>query len=192
MNAYVDYSDERLISLLREGDQTAFEQVYNRYWKQLLFYVSGKINHYHDAQEIVQEVFLEIWKRRENLELKHSLSTYLHAAVKYKVISYFSAKHKISARLSDLQVPEFTEQVSTIDFNELLSQVAAIVDALPDKCQLVFRLSREKEYGHRQIAAELGIAEKTVQAHITLALNKIRAGLGSFWLFCCFTVIFGF
>ena len=172
--------------LVRNSDQQAFAEIYNRYWKKLLLASYHKLNHYQEAQEIVQLIFIDIWKRRENWELDHSLTTYLLAAVKYRVINFYAAKDK--AR----QIQEFSEQdpvhhsSSGIDLRDLQTEISSIVENLPEKCRLVFRLSREYEYNHKQIASELGIAEKTVQAHITLALRRLKTGLGSFWILISF------
>jgi RNA polymerase sigma-70 factor (family 1) len=188
LSDYTTYTDGQLLTSLQNGDEKAFRQLYDRYWKMLLLSACNRINNYQDAQELVQDIFINIWKRRQELNIKNTISTYLHAAVKYKVINYYSAQSSLprqqpveEGHIAHSEFLTGNTPTSCIDFRELENQLSNIINSLPEKCKLVFKLSRENDFSYRQIATELNIAEKTVQAHISLALNRIRAGLGTLW-----------
>ena len=178
MNLYANHTDEQLVALLNNSDERAFTEIYNRYWDKLFVVANHRLGS--EAQEIVQEVFYNLWKRRKTLQLTHTLSTYLAAAVKFEVINRLAAQKRRQSYLqysSGRLEPEqnFTQQ--QVDFDSLLEQLSALVKSLPDKCRLVYQLHREEGYSQKEIAAKLGIAYKTVEAHLSTALRKIRRGL---------------
>lgn len=180
MTPYNSYHEERLLALLKESDEAAFTEIYNRYWDKLLVVAIHRLAEIEEAREIVQDIFYRLWKRRETLELDYSLNTYLSVAVKYEVINRLAARNRqkafrihISQHWQEMQ--EETENY--IRFNELQKQLHALVIALPEKCRIVYQLSRDKGYSQRRIAAELGIAEKTVETHLSVAIKKLKTGL---------------
>jgi len=177
---YTKYSDADLVMFVRKNDHHAFTEIYNRYWKKLLLSAYHRIRHYQDSQEIVQHIFIDIWKRRESWQLSYSLSSYLFAAVKYQVINFFALRAGTLRSQKLAEEYPMNNSSHRIDLQELQSEVSSVIEGLPEKCRLVFRLSREHEYTHKRIALELGIAEKTVQAHISLALRRLKTALGSF------------
>lgn len=178
LNLYAYHTDEQLVDLLNSSDENAFTEIYNRYWDKLFVVASHRLGS--EAQEIVQEVFYNLWKRRTTLQLTHTLSIYLAAAVKFEVINRLAAQKRWQRYLqysSGRVEPEqnFTQQ--QVDFDSLQEQLSALVKGLPDKCRLVYQLHREEGYSQKEIAVKLGIAYKTVEAHLSAALRKIRRGL---------------
>jgi RNA polymerase sigma-70 factor (family 1) len=189
LNLHANHTDEQLVALLNNSDESAFTEIYNRYWDKLYVVASHRLGS--EAKEIVQEVFYNLWKRRATLQLTHTLSTYLAAAVKFEVINRLAAQKRRERYLqysTDKMEPEqnFTQQ--QVDFDSLQEQLSVLVKALPDKCRLVYQLHKEQGYSQKEIAVKLGIAYKTVEAHLSAALRKIRRGLTHlfsfvFWLF---------
>jgi RNA polymerase sigma-70 factor (family 1) len=180
MTPYSSYHEERLLTLLKEGDEAAFTEVYNRYWDKLLVVAMHRLAEIEEAREIVQDIFYRLWKRRETLRLDHSLNTYLSVAVKYEVINRLAARHR--QRKFQIHISRHSHETSQdtenyIRFNELQKQLTSLVNALPQKCRIVYQMSREKGYSQKEIAAELGIAEKTVETHLAVAIRKLRTGL---------------
>ncbi len=97
---YSKLDDNELIDLMKTDDSLAFTEIYNRYWK-LLFSVAGnKSDNLADAEEIVQEVFFDLWKRRKTISIQLSLKSFLAAAVKFQVYSGLAKKHRESMRKS--------------------------------------------------------------------------------------------
>ena len=177
MTAFITEVDEKnLLYRLASGDEEAFESIYNHYWKSLFTLAAQKLNNLPEAEEVVQDIFLNIWKRRENLNI-NCLSSYLAVSVKYKVINILASRsqHQKYINSSLESVDESTEE--TIRFNELKRLLGYETASLPDRCRLVFRMSREEGVPQKQIAVLLGISEKTVESHLAKALKSLRANL---------------
>ena len=177
------YTDSELLSLLRQGVESGFTEIYNRYWKNLLVVAANKTRDLDEAEEIVQDIFVSLWNRRETLEITSSLNNYLAVSVKYRVIKALAKKnHRQKFAEQNLQnnilLDDSTQE--WLEFEELQQQLQELVAALPEKCRLVYQLSRESGYSQKQISEELGIAEKTVEAHLSKALKSIRNGLNHF------------
>jgi RNA polymerase sigma-70 factor (family 1) len=178
-------SDDELLALLRNGDDKAFAELFDRYWKPLLFVAGKKLGSLDEAEDVVQELFVSIWSRRERLEINTSLGGYLATSTKYMV------SRVLASRASKSQLDEqITEKVierdlpnHQVEFNQLESQLNNIVANLPEKCRLVYELSRESGYSHKQISETLVISEKTVESHINKALKAIRRGISSYFFF---------
>lgn len=179
MVVYGTYSDQELILLLKDDDQEAMREIYDRYWLKLLSVATNRLYFQEEAEECVQDVFLSLWKRRNDIVLKHALSTYLWIAVKYQVINRLDKRHarrnlQIIELKDDINVP--SPEVYLFE-KELMERIEMSVRQLPEKCRMVYRMSREDGKTNKEISAELNISEKTVEGHITKALKDIRTDL---------------
>ncbi len=188
-------NDKELATCLKTGEEAAFNEIYCRYWKKLL---AIAYNHSKDksvAEEIVQEVFISLWFRRTHLEIE-SLEAYLATAVKFSVFK-FIYKQK---RRKQIEESFDTEgEISSISEDEIDARftqeyINGLVEELPLKCKLVFKYSRVKGLSIPEISEEMGIAEKTVEAHLTKGLKTLRLRLRDFGLFCIvnYTIIVSF
>jgi RNA polymerase sigma-70 factor (family 1) len=174
-------SDETLIDLIGDGEEDAFTEIYNRYWKRMLTVAIHKTNgNVEEAEEIIQDIFVSLWKRRDELVLSSNLESYLAASVKYRVIKSLAKKdlrrRYESENRDELSLLDNSTQ-DWLDFEEMRGRLEALVTALPEKCQLVYRMSREDGYSQKEIAQKLDISEKTVEAHLGKALKSLRKGL---------------
>lgn len=174
------HTDNELLQLLQQNDDDAFTAIYLRYWDKLTVVAVNRLGNLEEAREVVQEVFCNLWRRREQLEINHTLNTYLATAVKYEVFKRFAVKsrhRRLQKQALDTWQEAAEDTLDHLHANELQSELFTLVKTLPEKCRIVFQLSRDKGYTQKQIAAELGIAEKTVEAHLSAALRKLRVGL---------------
>jgi RNA polymerase sigma-70 factor (family 1) len=176
---YDRYSDEDLLSFLLQGDDKAFTEIYNRYWQQLFSVAVNKLDKdFPLAEDVVQELFTDIWNRRKTMDNVKNLPAWLATAVKYKIIDARLKRSKNSSQSTDAAMDisdhSTTEQLS---FNELEERLARLVRSLPEKCRLVYMLSRETTYSQKEIAGILNISERTVESHVARALKVIRTGL---------------
>ncbi|MFD2966870.1 RNA polymerase sigma factor [Sphingobacterium bambusae] len=177
---YGDYPDETLIGLLKTDDRRAFQELYERYWEKLFFTAARTLGNPEEAEECVQDIFCNLWLRRESLLLKHSFHTYLSVATKYKVIDKLQQRHRNRVALAEAVIYLSTTEPSVethILEKELMERLTASITALPEKCRLVYQLSREQYKTHKEIALELGISEKTVNNHLVKALRDIKNAL---------------
>ena len=179
MSFYKYLSDEQLLSRLRHDDQRAFSELYDRYWRKMFAVAVHRLNDSMDAEECVQDVFSNVWCRRKELEINHTLNTYLATAIKYRAIRLLDRQYK--KEKTQLYVAEQFSHAADASFieKELREGIEISVKALPEKCQLIYRLSREQGHSHKQIARQLSISEKAVENQITKAIKVIRRGLAS-------------
>lgn len=180
--AFSPYTDAALVTLLTQGNEAAFTELYSRYWKKMVIQAYMKVQNGEDAREIVQDVFLDLWNRREKLELKHGFHTYLSAAVKYRVLRWLAKEKSEQVKRSRIQLPEKDSSTQEwLDFHDLQHDLEKAVQQLPDKCQLVFRLSREGGLSEKEIAKQLDISPKTVETHLSRALRSLRTSFRHFF-----------
>lgn len=181
MKSYQEYSDNQLVHLLQGDDDKAFTEIYNRYWK-LLYYIAYKrLGNYEEAEECVQDVFADIWGRRKTLQITRLLKYYLAAAVQYQVMKQLSQRSRNNLQALDEEATTAMTSAAAdqqLLFGELEVQIQELVGTLPEKCRLVYTLSRHDGLNNKAIASQLGISEKTVENQLTKALSRIRNGLG--------------
>ena len=180
MSAIAGLSDIELLDLLRSGNRDAFCEIYNRYWKKIFTVAANKTGQCEEAEEIVQDIFISLWQRRHSIEITTSLNAYLAVSVKYRVIKVLAKRYQYN-KYADHSLNFISSSTNSteelVEFEELKSRLEALVSNLPEKCRLVYRLSREQGLSQKQIAEEYGISEKTVEAHIGKALKALRTGL---------------
>ncbi len=177
MTAFGKHSDQELVSLMTAGNHAAFTEIFERYWKKLLAIAFNHTKDKSDAEEIVQEVFVALWNKREAMDIRQ-LDRYLATATKFTVFSsYYRKRKRIKDVVDAMEFNESYDMEDQIAARFLQEQIDGIVSGLPEKCRLVFRYSRNDGMKIPEIAAEMGIAEKTVEAHLTKALKHIKGGL---------------
>lgn len=179
MGFYVNFSDQELLEELRLGNRVAFTELFNRYWKKLLAISYTYTKDRSSAEEIVQEVFIGLWNRKEQLSIK-TPEAYLATAVKFSV---FKSIHQ-QKRREELAMLNYQTELVALDEEKIHAKflqeyIDGIVEQLPEKCRLVFKYSRNDGLSIPEIAAEMDIAEKTVEAHLTKALKTIKKDLNS-------------
>lgn len=185
MSSYSSYSDCELLDLIRSGDRIAFSEIYNRYWKKIFTVAANKVGQPEEAEEIVQDIFISLWNRREEIIITTSLNAYLAVSVKYRVIKILAKRnlyHKYAVHSQSVLSGTTNSTEDWLEFQELKSRLQILVANLPEKCRLIYKASREKGFSQKQIAEEFGISEKTVEAHIGKALKMLRTGLGQIFL----------
>lgn len=186
------YTDDDLVLQLAAGNQRALISLYNRYWDKLFVVAANLLDNHEEAEECVQNVFLGVWKRRENLKLTHTLHTYLAVSVKYQSLTALARRHR---QREQTQVPEY-DTIEPIDslsperallVKELMQRIEQSINRLPSQCQLVFRMSREQDKSVKAISEELGLSENTVKMHLKIANKKLRNDLLTIIFFLSYT-----
>lgn len=177
-------SPEHNLNLLKEGDESAFEFIYNKHSGRLFSFIYGKIKMKEATEEIIQEIFVSLWSNRETLQIHTSIEGYLYGAAKNKILSFIRTE-----RVRKRYAAEFTrfaseqydnsviDQVNVDDLQMTLQQKMA---ELPDKCQLAFRMSRIEHKPISQIAEKMNISARTVENYISRALRHLRISLSEF------------
>jgi RNA polymerase sigma-70 factor (ECF subfamily) len=174
MADYPSLPDHELVVLLKQGDEGAFTHIYNTYWK-LLYRTALHILQDHEVvQDIVQNIFISVWQRREEAAILN-VKAYLQQATRFSVFKAIRAqKHDQSFfdRLAHITIDIITDD--PLLFKEQQQLLQELLDTLPEDCKETFRLSREENLTYKQIAALLGISEKTVEKRMTKSLKHLR------------------
>lgn len=167
-------------------DEQSFEAVFKTYFKALHAYAQAILRESETAEEIVQGVFLKLWEKREMLDINSSLKAYLYRAVYHDSLNHIKhqqvkRKHWEHAHYEMTQgkPEEVGEQIKGQE-NELYERFQQALEKLPEKCRMVFNLSRFEELKYQEIADRLDISIKTVEAHIGKALKTLRVELAEF------------
>jgi RNA polymerase sigma-70 factor (family 1) len=174
-------SDYELLALFKEGQRSAYEEIYRRYWALLYNHARKMVQSDEDAKDLVQDVFSVFWLDGPTLELQTTLSAYLYSIVRYKVFNLIDRKKVRSDYLSSLEdfikKNEYSGEyrVREKQMEELIEKEVA---ALPPKMRKVFELSRKANLNYRQIAEKLNISDNTVKKQMSNALKILRSRLG--------------
>lgn len=182
-----DVSDEEIFFLFVEGDDSAFAEIYNRYWDKLFIAAANKVQDMYVAEELVQNIFTKIWLRRADIKLTHKLNTYLAVSLKYSIINWMAREKRESRYHQTLNTEAsgsvYNDPFEALKLKELKINIDKLVSALPEKCQMTFKLSREMNLSQKEIAKLMNISEKGVERNLTRALNSLRLSLKKFIFF---------
>ncbi|QPH38513.1 RNA polymerase sigma-70 factor [Pedobacter endophyticus] len=164
-----------LIHIIEKGRPAVFTRFYTSYFQKLLLASDKYVKDVYVAEEVVQDVFLKIWEQPNRILAVRSIKSYLYKAVINASINYLNRQRnigqhhlKLIAELSDDCVNDLEEE------NEIILLLHREIERLPVQCRKIFKLSRFEHLKYKEIAAELGISEKTVENHIGHALKTLR------------------
>ncbi|WP_212003800.1 RNA polymerase sigma-70 factor [Chitinophaga sp. HK235] len=175
---YKALSDAELLLLLKEGQEPAFNEVYARYFGLLFRYAYNILNDEEECSDVIQEIFVWIWENREQLDIT-TLKGYLMAAVRYRLARTIQTSQRRATILStNITHHTFTLIDDDIDVKALRKVINEFTATLPERAREIFQLSRMQHFSNKEIAARLGISEKTVENQITIALKKLKSDLG--------------
>lgn len=177
MNAtFTTYSDKDALNPSSDTDyEKAFAELYDRHFRSLFNYTFSKVNDRFTAQEIVQELFISIWKQRHTNSMEVSRA-YLFVSVKNLIISHYRKEYTRQYYYGQWETQredssELADQSLLV--SDLQHRYEQGLQLLPPKCKEVF-LSSRKGQSNREIAQQLTISEKTVEQHITKALRLLK------------------
>jgi RNA polymerase sigma-70 factor (family 1) len=191
MLIYNELNDQELTALLREGDNTAFTEIYHRYKALLYIFAYKRIGEREETRDLIHELFMALWNKRESLQITTGLLPYLYTAVRNRIIDLVAHQKVVSRYIDEFQEYIDADNSPTdqlIIHKELLELIEREVAALPQKMRQVFELSRKTNRSRKEIAAELALSEQTVKSHMHHALKTLKGKLGPLLalLFCNF------
>lgn len=188
---YTAYSLDELLQFVRESDNLAFNELYHRTWKKLYTHSFQKLRDEDLAKDVVQEVFVDLWNKRQLRDIQN-VEGYLTQAVKFKVIDRFRKKNFIVEEIANfadvLANSEFSDTKLLDD--ELDKLLNHWIDQLPSKRKEIFLLKYEEGLSSEEIGKLLNISTKTVQNQILNASTFLRSLMQKI-LFIFFLFFFG-
>lgn len=176
-----DYSEQQLLAALRTGDEAALRRLFDQHYPLLLGDIYRLIPDEDTCKDLAQEVFVELWRKRSSLDIHTSLRAYLRRAAVNRALNHIKIQKRIHlddgeqfANTADTSPRDIAQQE---DQESLEQALHAAIETLPEKCRLVFSLSRFEQRSHREIAERLDISVKTIENQITKAMKILREAL---------------
>lgn len=173
-------TDTEILDRMREHDAAAFKMLFDRYWERLYVFAYNRLKSDADAQDVVQELMINLWLRRSKISIETTVSAYLFSALRYEVMAQLSRSLKMADKKADIEqhiLPEFTSGLDPLLQKELLALIDAEISKLPPKMQEVYRLRQEEDLSVEEIAQKLNLSEQTVRNQLNAGSQRLRSSL---------------
>jgi len=183
MVTYSTFSDLELTALLKQGDELAYTEIFNRFKYILHAHALNKLRDREEARDIIQEVFTYLWQKRETIQFNSTISGYLYGAVRHAILNRITRNQVQQKYFDSMKAFSLTSEVATdhlIREKQLKAFIEKEIAQLPLKMREVFELSRLDNLSHKEIAKKLGISEQTVSKQISNAIKILKVKLGIF------------
>jgi len=180
LKGYKHLSDIELRVLLKEGNQSAYTEIYQRYSYLMFVFSLKKLRDEDLAKDFVQDLFLNLWNKKESLSEDGKLSSFLYTTIRNKMLDYFAhqkTQNKYLEFLANYHLANEEKTDHLIREKELSNYIEREIQALPKKMRTIFELSRKEHLNRKQIANELETSEHNVAKQITNALRILRTKL---------------
>jgi len=176
------HNDHSLVQLLQKGNVVAFDSLFEVYSSKLFCFALKYLKNVSDSEELVQEVFVQVWEHRQTLKSDLSFKSYLFTVTLNQIRKYFNKK-AISLRYleslgHDLELTD-NEKIQNDDYESILRQVYLIIDQMPPRRREIFMKSKLEGKSSKEIAIELNISHGTVDNQVSEALRFIRSKLNN-------------
>lgn len=168
-----------LLSRLQSGDAKAFKTVFESYFKLLYTEAYYRLEDDKEAEDLVQEFFIEFWERQLFRSITSSIKYYCYQSVRNRCINRLEHR-KVQQRRTDqysLVLPREYEPANRMENNELRDQIEKVLETIPPESAKVFRLSYMEEHKRKEVAGILGVSENTVKTQLARALRHFREKL---------------
>lgn len=168
---------------LKNGEEKGLKSIFDQYYKYLLITASQYIPDQERAKDVIQDVFFELWKNREVLYIKSSLKAYLRRAVVNRSLNYIKSNKRYQWGDENIDFKKENTDITAdkqLEINDLQNVINQAIDLLPERCQMIFKLSRMEHLSHKEIAEKLQISPKTIENQITKALKSIRKAVQAY------------
>lgn len=168
---------EDLVLRVKKSDQKAFNTLFEVLWEPMYSYACSILMNDSLAQDIVQEIWIDYWQKRQDLDVKF-LKSYLYKSIRNRCYNHLRDQkfNKIQLEVAN-SVSIDSEVDQSYDVIELATKINSVVSNLPKRCQLIFRLSRVNNINNKEIANKLDISQRSVENQISFALRQLRKEL---------------
>ncbi len=174
------FETNKLFKQIKVNDKDAINDIFLVYSKRLYNFAFAYLKTEGDSKDVVQDVFVSLWKNRHSLKEDTNLEAYLFTITRNSVISIFRKKimeHVYLKHLRETAIFQHSENEEQYDYDSLSKKIKELIDQLPDQRKLIFKLSKEQGLSNKAIAEELNISVKTVEDHMTKARRFLKSQL---------------
>lgn len=174
-------NDQLLYKRIKKSDHQAFDLLFQNYWKRLFNYAYKLLQDQQQAEDVVQEVLIQLWENAPHKEINH-ISGYLFKSVKYQVALIIKGeKWKVKWETLDLDLDQVLIESDIHVKEELFQKLDQSIEKLPEKCKEVFQLHKKEGISAKDIAASLNLSQRTVENQIHKAMKVLRSELGLYF-----------
>ena len=167
-------ADKQLVGAIRQNDKEAFKILYYKYFKPLFRYSWYRIRSVETSCDLVQDIFLNVWSKRRNLDPDKSIKAYLYKSLNNKIINLLKLK---SSQTLSLEVKRFREKICEEKNLDTEIDITTALEQLPEKIKIVYTLSRLEGFKYSEIAEICSISVKAVEKRMTKAFGLLRKSL---------------
>ena len=172
---------------MKKGEKSAFQAFFSEYYEVLVLFATGILKDVDAAEDVVQEVFVELWHRKDSVTVGEQIQAFLYRAVYTRALnvlkhrdiknSYEAAMQEVYNKRALFYQPDDNDVLKRIEDRELRKHIISAIDELPEKCKLVFKLSYLHNMKNKDIAEAMDVSLRTVEAHMYKALRFLRSRL---------------
>ena len=170
-------SESDLVSRLKNGDNTAFELLFDQYSHKLFYFVNKYLDNKEESEEIVQDVFLNLWRHKKEIRSIEAFKSYLYKIALNNIRNFFTKKH-VREKHKQLIAQEYLfaneSEPEELNYEKVIKKVNELIEQLPKKRREIFLLSRKEGLDISEISKYLGISESTVKNQITSAVSFLK------------------
>ncbi|WP_205764417.1 RNA polymerase sigma factor [Arenibacter sp. 6A1] len=179
------YDEDVMLDKIREGDKQTYRLLFENYYKVLILYATSLTKNEPKAEDLVQNVFVNLWTKRNTLEIRSSIKSYLYKSV-YNLFINDYRKHLRNENVLDKIHYEVLQQSIEEEEHSIKSKLEWLnkeINALPPKSKKIFIMNKKRGLTYKEISKILNISENTVESHIGRALKRIRQNIPNSLLF---------
>ncbi|KXX72630.1 RNA polymerase sigma-70 factor [Flammeovirga sp. SJP92] len=177
---FENLEEEALIDLVKGGDRFAWEYITKEYYQAILNFINGMVKDWETAEELVQDIFVNFWSKRESLNINLSLKAYLYRSARNHTLNFIKRRNferDYQKGVAERMVISSNDTEDTYHFSELEKRLSEAIEELPEKMKEIFKMSRFEDLTYKEIADALDIPVRTVHYQIGLALKQLREKL---------------
>jgi len=173
---------DRLLHTIILDDTISFEEIYRQYWSKLYIYAFNVLRERELCEDIVQEVFTDLWSKRHDVQISN-IHSYLHQSVKYQIFNHFRESKYKNQLLMEFDLINTQDRIDeSYEKQELKNQIKEVIYQLPEQRRVIFEMSRYEGLSNKEISEHLSISVQTVKNQISESLKFIRKSLNSMFL----------
>jgi RNA polymerase sigma-70 factor (family 1) len=179
----VQQTENDIFEHIKQGNQRVFEQVFRQHYASLCRYANGILKDEDEAEEIVQNMFVGVWEKRQDIGINQSIKSYLYRSVHNHClnrIKHLKIRETHQEYVTFHESGAFEAVTETVYKNELEERIVSAVAKLPEQCRIIFSMSRFEELKYNEIAERMGLSVKTIENQIGKALKIMRKELAEF------------
>jgi len=175
---------------IKNGDRKAFEELFHSYYVPLCRFAFKDLKDQDEAEEIVQDTYVNFWRRRTEINVEASLKSYLFTAVRNGCLNHLKHEGVVRAHAQHMiHQQDNSSEIDEVVTEELAARINSAVESMPDQRRRIFRMSRDEGMRYREIADHLQISVKTVENHMGKALQYLREQLSDFLVLLIYFII---